>query len=92
MDAFWCITLSILLIRWVWKRNRKRRFEDEQTEIPEQDFGPIITKELIEADNAERARQKEQKQRDKDIAALKKQGYTDEIIAVILPTINNDGK
>lgn len=46
------------------------------------------TREELEA---EKAAKEAQKQRDKDIAELRKQGFTDELIATIIPTINNGG-
>ncbi len=85
MDAFWCITLSILVIRWYWN-NHRREPRQESEPIPE----TVITKELINADKSEKEKMEAEKQRQKDIADLKKQGYTDEIIAVILPTINSN--
>ena len=75
MDAFFCITLSILLLRWWWKN---QDHTPKPPKIP--DFPPSDTIEpLTEAD----------KQRNRDIAELKKQGYTDDLIAVILPQLNN---
>lgn len=43
----------------------------------------------IPPDDAPISKLSEDKQREKDIADLKKQGYTDELIAVILPVIND---
>lgn len=104
MDAFWCITLGTLVIAWFWKReNRKsaerkydNRAEAERTEKQKQDVEiakwsakfmpePVSPEDL----EAERALKEAQKQRDRDIAELRKQGYTDELIAAIIPTINN---
>lgn len=65
MNAFWCIVLSIVVIRHHLKhRNPKIKKQDKL------------------------AMQDPQVQL--DIADLKRQGYTDELIAVILPTLMND--
>ena len=77
MDAFWCITLSILVLRWWWKRKSRGIVRNP---LPDVDM-PKITKEQREL--------REKNQREKDIEYLKKQGYSDELIAVIIPTINN---
>ena len=45
-----------------------------------------LTKEEKEA---EKTRKDIEKQKEKEINELRKQGYTDELIAVIIPTINN---
>lgn len=99
MDPFWCITLGTLVVARFWKRekrkNKERRYEKEEhnkrVEQAKQDeviakysavFGAPMSKEEKEAIAAKR-------QRDKEVEELRKQGYTDELIAVILPTINN---
>lgn len=89
-DAFWCITLGMIVLRLWWKsgfRNRRKNIEEdlksEPVPIPEQVIE--INGDLKE----QQAQKKADKQREKDIADLKRQGYTDELIAVILPTINN---
>lgn len=81
MDAFFCITLSILVIRWWLKAHRevKERIikhTPKQQEVLEPFVFPDKLKMEVERRKAQ------------DIAELKKQGYTDELIAVILPTIN----
>jgi len=59
MDAFWCITLSILVIRsWLKRQSKRAEEEREDQQIQESKLTPKL----------------------KD---------TDELIAVILPTINN---
>lgn len=65
MNAFWCIVLSILVIRHHLKhRNPKPKKQDK----------------IAQSDP----------QTQRDIADLKRQGYSDELIAVILPTLMND--
>lgn len=57
----------------------------------------FVIPENLEKEGVERKAQKEaeeakkiiDKQRERDIADLRKQGYDDELIAVIIPTINN---
>lgn len=96
MDAFWCIVLSTILLRWWWKRNTPDLWEDktEQPTTPvlnardveEAEDKKILTEAQAKLDKEEKEKQK---QHDKEILELRKQGYTDDIIAVILPTINN---
>jgi len=78
MDAFWGITLSVLVIRFWWKREnkkaRERRENRQKQELAIKD--PQGSKPMPT-------------QKEKDAEELRKQGYTDELIAVILPTINN---
>ena len=78
MDAFWCILLSILVLS-AFIKGQVRRKEEKASKIER-------------AQSAERvySRKTVKTQEDKDIEELRKQGYTDELIAVILPTINND--
>lgn len=102
MDAFWCITLSVLLLRWWWKRNKagiiQKEEKKEEVEPPklnieaakemqqENKDKQVLADEQKKLDKQEREKQR---QHDKDVAELKRQGYTDELIAVIIPTINN---
>lgn len=79
MDAFLGITLSFLVIRWYWKhvtakRSHKKAYISDMP-VPNNP----VTKAYVD----------ENPQRQKEIADLKRQGYTDELIAVIIPTINN---
>lgn len=102
-DAFWCITLGTLLIAWRWKvernkaydrktqrlKNEKKNEEAKQQEVIAKytaAFGKPITKAEQKALDDQKAAKL---QHDKQVAELKKQGYTDELIAVIIPTINN---
>lgn len=79
MDAFLGITLSFLVIRWYWKRVTAKRSHKKAyiSDMPVPN-NPV-TKAYVD----------ENPQRQKEIADLKRQGYTDELIAVIIPTINN---
>ena len=103
MDAFWCITLGTIIVAWFWKRERNKAYdrkteqmkyakkheEVKQAEVIAkytEAFGKPMTKAEKEAE-AKAAKFKAD--RDKQEAELRKQGYTDELIAVILPTINN---
>lgn len=87
MEAFWCITLSILVIRWYLKSSadsepREPKYKKIKAEYP-------VAEPVVEDPEVEKARKAAEAQRERDIADLKKQGYTDELIAVIIPTINN---
>jgi biopolymer transport protein ExbB/TolQ len=99
MDAFWGITLSVIVVSSYLKRRKikteDRRYDErkatEKTERQKQQdvidkythifAGPLTAEEKAEI--------KAEKEREKEIEQLRKQGYTDELIAVILPTINN---
>lgn len=83
-EAFWCITLSTLILRWWWKGQKfkyRSRMVNQAHTIP-----PSLTEEEIEA--AILLEEAEKRKR-KDIADLKKQGYSDELITTILPIIND---
>ena len=75
MDMFWCITLSFLVIRWFIKRE-ERLHPKKVKQVKEEPINPI-EKELADRRQAE-------------YDELKKKGYDDELIAVILPTISNN--
>lgn len=77
MDPFWGITLSLIAIRWFWK-SENRKYKDRKADEKRQER--IVVKPV---------KTEEEKQREKEVQELRKQGYTDELIAVILPTINN---
>ena len=99
MDAFWGITLSVIAISMFWKRERikkeDRRYDEQkaaeriekqkQQEVIDK-YAPIFAGPLTAGEKAE---VKTEKEREQDIERLREQGYTDELIAVILPTINN---
>lgn len=76
MDAFWCITLSILILRFWWKHQAFKKTVKSPAPIP------TLSKESGE-DREQRL------QRERDIADLKRQGYTDEVIAIILPQLEH---
>ena len=82
MDAFFSITLSILVLRYWWKhRERTVRRPPKQEPIKFAAFD----------DKVVAAREKARSQRERDEEELRKQGYSDELIATILPVINNGG-
>jgi len=103
MDAFWGITIIVLIV--VAFTKRENRIRDEKREIREANEkkleeakqAEVVTKyttlfgepETQEEKEAARAARQAEAQREKDIAELKKQGFTDELIATIIPTINN---
>ncbi len=103
MDPFWGITLSVIAISSFWKREtnkskerkiRNRKFEDKleqekQKEVIEK-YTAIFSEPLTPAEEkAKKLREDIEKQKERDTERLRKEGYTDELIAVILPTINN---
>lgn len=71
MDAFFSITIIVILVRWWWNKSH-----------PLDDMPPQV--------NRKATKSREEKQREKDIRELRKQGYDDELITTILPVINND--
>lgn len=103
MDAFWCITLSVIVISIFWKRetirNKDRqsrkeklnaRIEQEKQQEVIRKYTSIFCGPLTEEEKRDEQIQKElEKRRKAETEKLKKEGYSDELIAVILPTINN---
>ena len=79
MDAFFCIVLSVLVIRWYWKRQNIKLARKVETTFIQEKEEPV----------KEVKKTKEEDLRQKEYDDLRKQGYDDELIAVILPTINN---
>ncbi len=85
MDAFFCITLSILVIRAWWK-HRPIPIQRKPVKLPPtriQVVDETIDQEL-------KVKREAEIQREKDINELRKQGYTDEVITTILPVINDN--
>jgi len=80
IDMFFCIILSIIVLS-KWCKHQSRKFETNNI-IPK-NIRTQIEPSVWDAKNAA------DRQREKDISELKKQGYTDELITVILPTIKN---
>ena len=66
IDWFFCITLSIWVLRAYFKRKGPRKAKSKPINV-----------------NLERLKREDQR------AKLKAQGYDDDLIAIILPTINN---
>lgn len=74
MDWFFCISLIILVLIFNAKNRRPwPRIFRPKVQLRQED----IWRPLSKAD----------KQRQKDIEQLKRQGYTDEVIAMIIPVI-----
>ena len=85
IDIF-CIVLSVVIIRLWWKSNAPKELSTQ--------LKRLIPKKKIKdptIEIKEPPRKEVNTKRQKEVAELKKQGYTDELIAVILPIIN-DGK
>jgi hypothetical protein len=82
MDAFWGITLSLLVLRWWYKNHHVEKPRVKPNLLPKTPAN-VKTQEVLRAQ--EQARQ----QRERDVEALRKQGYTDELIATILPVVND---
>lgn len=103
MDPFWCITLSVITVSTVFKRERNKRKEkkaelekidrrieaEKEQAVIEQYRAVFSVPETVEEKEARKAAKQAQEQHDKDVAELRKQGFTDELIATIIPTINN---
>lgn len=83
MEAFWCITLGLIVMRMAMKSHMFRP-RLKVTPLEHQ----VRLNPAEDQPSAEDAEKEARKQ--KDIAELKKQGYTDELIAVIIPTLHND--
>ena len=84
MDAFWGITLSVIAISMFLKRERGKRREEQalrerqRLAIEREAARPIPM--TAEKKEAEKSRKAIEKQREKEINELRKQGYTEEII------------
>lgn len=85
MDVFWCITLSVLVVRYWWKH---QHFKPKETPPKPGLFDNLSGQKTI-PNRPKKEKTEEEKRQEKDIADLKRQGYDDELIAVIIPTINN---
>lgn len=94
MGAFWCITLGFIILRDYIKSHAK---EAPKNIKPEPEPVKPVTyaieeqsmEEAIEDAKAEVASQADELQKERDCAELRKQGFTEELITVIIPTINN---
>jgi hypothetical protein len=75
MDAFWCITFGFLILRAYIKSEAKKASKNIEPEQPK-----TYT---LDEQNADEI------QKERDRAELRKQGFTEELITVIIPTINN---
>lgn len=80
MNAFFGITLSLIVLRIWWKH---RPLDGEKKKQNKPSSGGVIPVNYIEKEGT-----KAERERQKEAEDLRKQGYTDEVIAVILPTIN----
>lgn len=91
MDAFWCITLIFIILRVMWVR-RPRPVPQPATPAAYAGMTEAELDALDEAEATGKVEKEKEARKQKDIADLKKQGYTDELITVILPTLHNDGQ
>lgn len=90
MDAFFCIVLSYLVLRYCWRSDTfgvRGRFKKPNISNPE----PVKSlDEYIAQEKIDKVKMEAERQKEKDIAELRNQGYTDELIATIIPIINNN--
>lgn len=91
MDAFWCITLIFIMLRFMWVRRPRPVVATPAPVIPI-GMSEAELDALDEAEASNKIAKDKEARKQKDIADLKKQGYTDELITVILPTLHNDGQ
>lgn len=85
MEAFFCIVLGTWAISAFLKHLDKKKPEQEYYQTRDISAVNLTADEI----DQEMARQKQQAERNKEAEELKKQGYSDELIAIIIPTINN---
>lgn len=85
MEAFWCIVLSFFTLKSFLKRERRKAKERKAINSG---VSAEYVDELSEVEELDRKAQ-DNRQREKEAEELRKQGYTEDIIAIILPTINN---
>lgn len=87
MDPFWCITLSVWAVSKFWKHERQKK---KDRDIFRERQARLNKVPMTEAEKEVIKKQKAiQKQKEKDIADLRRQGFDEELIATIIPTINN---
>lgn len=98
MDAFWCILLSFLVIRAFIRSERAKReeraemiaaYQRKEEAKRKKERKVKITRKKPELAEEEKLQAEIEKQKQRDIEDLRKQGYSEDIIAMILPTINN---
>lgn len=92
MDPFWCISLGTLVIAKFWKREKRKSKERKYYKEQDEKRNEKLKQEAVIAKYSAvfgAPMTKEEQKREDDIADLKRQGYDDELIAIILPTINN---
>ena len=100
MEEFWFFWLSLIVLSFFFRSERRKKAyrKERREEIQLQDA--LVRNELRGIQEAEMPLTEEEakelefnkeaeKQRNRDIAELRKQGFDDKMIAVILPTINN---
>lgn len=101
--AFWAILLIVIMLRLYWKHSADSRHDSvreaffgkkKEKPVDEADFRfPVqaveVDKERQVNSEAAKAQKMVDDQRARDEAELRKQGFDDDIIAIILPTINN---
>lgn len=91
-DAFFCITLGTFILSWWWK-NRAKSADPAKKKAPPTRItvtNDIVDPSIKEKTEAEKKQKEIDRQRERDVAELRKQGYTDELIATILPIVKND--
>lgn len=100
--AFWAILMGIIAIRLYWKHSTPSRHDNlreaffgkrKKRELPiSGNAGFKISPEMQKLHDklkVDLAQKEIDDQKKRDIEDLRRQGYNDELIAVILPTINN---
>lgn len=99
-EAFWAILLIVIILRAYWKHSAPSRHDnlreaffgkkkEKKPDMPVTGNAGFVKPEIQKLIDREAQKNRDEAQRQKDIAELKRQGYTDELIAIIIPTINN---
>ena len=90
MEGFWAVAIIYGIFRNEFRKYKERKQEEDVYEYENYYIRrPASVPKPVEKTPAQIRQEKEEKQREQDIKDLRKQGYTDELIAVILPTIRN---
>lgn len=96
MDAFWGITFLVIILRfamkseWLLEGVRELRPAPKTKPTEEKEpTGVAGLKHFDEQIKLKKAQEAIDQQKERDRADLRKKGYSEEVIAVILPTINN---
>jgi hypothetical protein len=86
MEAFWFFWLTLFVLSAFFKSERARK---DREAIPEHRRNTVRNRKAMPKREVKEVLSEAEKQRRRDIEDLRKQGFSDDIITMIIPTINN---